>query len=364
VSERKYILFNPGPVNVSERVRNALLRPEICHREDDFSKILWNVRSKLLNLFINNDEKYTSVIFTGSGTVALEAAISNSVSDDQTILVINNGIYGERIKDIAEVYKLKYIELKYNWTERPLVHDIEKELKKNDSISVVAMVHNETTTGLLNPIKEIGILTKKYGRRFIVDSISGLGGEEVDFKGYNISLLISTANKCLHGQPGISFILLEKDYLNEMKNFPKRNLYLNIYNSYISQEKGETLYTPAIQIFYALEEALKELEEEGVENRINRYKELSYFLRKNMNELGVRPQIPPEYMSNSVSSFYMPENRSYADMSNYLKDKGFIIFAGQGILKGKSFRIANMGNITLDDLQQFINHLKIWLKSD
>ena len=197
-----------------------------------------------------------------------------------------------------------------------------------------------------------------------MDSISSLGGEHVDFQTQNISLLVSTANKCIHGLPGISFIISTRKYLEEMKKLPERNIYLDVYKSFISQEKGETLFTPAVQIFYALEEALLELEEEGITNRIKRYKKLSNYLRNKIFNLGIKPFIQLENMSNTISSFYLPEGKSYKNMHDYLKEKGFIIYAGQGHLKDKIFRIANMGNISIGDLERFIKHFKIWLMSD
>ena len=358
-----YILLNPGPVNITHRVRSALLKPDLCHREHEFSQLLQNIREKLIKLLCNNSPQFTAVLFTGSGTAALEAAIANSVDDYHSLLIINNGVYGERIKNIAQAYGLRFVELSCDWSAKPSLSDIEHAINKDDSISAIAMVHHETTTGLLNPVKDVGAIARINKKRFVVDSISGLGGEKFDIENSNVSLVISTANKCIHGLPGVSFIIIKEDYLSEMSHFPERNLYLNIVNSHLLQVKGETPFTPAVQIMYALEEALLELEEEGLENRIACYKMRSELIRTEITRLGIKPYIPIENMSNSISSFLLPAGKSYENMHDYLKQRGIIIYAGQGDLYGKIFRIANMGDISINDIQQFLSHLKTWLTS-
>ena len=229
------ILLNPGPVCTSEGVKNALMKGDLCHRESEFSTILSNARKKILQAFAP-DGNYTTAIITGSGTASLEAGICSSVSENKKILIVNNGVYGERISRIASAYKFNKVELKYDWCERPDIKQIEDTVSKDSDIEVVAMVHQETTTGLINPIHEVGAITKKYGRTFFLDSVSGLGGEEIDLVDDNIDICICTANKCIQGLPGLSFVLLRQNEVKRMRSIPPRSLYFNVISQLDEQE--------------------------------------------------------------------------------------------------------------------------------
>jgi len=233
---KKMILLNPGPVCTSERVRNSLMKGDLCHRESEFSTILSNTRKKILQAFAP-DGDYTTAIITGSGTASLEAGICSSVSEDKKILIINNGVYGDRILRIASAYRFNKVELKYDWCEQPDIKEIEDTISKDPDIEVVAMVHHETTTGLINPIHEVGAITNKYGRTFFLDSVSGLGGEEIDLVNDNVDICICTANKCIQGLPGLSFILLKQDEVKRLRNVPPRSLYLNVISQLDEQEQ-------------------------------------------------------------------------------------------------------------------------------
>ncbi len=355
---KKMILLNPGPVCTSERVRNSLLKGDMCHRESEFSTILANTRKKILQAFAPNGD-YTTVIITGSGTASLEAGICSSVSEGKKILIINNGVYGERISRIASAYRLNKVELKYDWREIPDIKEIEDTISKDPDIEVVAMVHHETTTGLINPIHEVGAIIKKHGRTFFLDSVSGLGGEEIDLTTNNVDICICTANKCIQGLPGLSFILLKQDEVKRLRNIPPRSLYLNVISQLDEQEqKGECPFTPSVHTFYAFEEALDELLEEGVQGRLNRYKKASTYLRKEFKRLDLELLLPEELLSNTITALYLPKNMSYAYLHDSLKERGFIIYAGQGELNKTIFRIANMGELSMDDLEALIVNLQ------
>mgnify|MGYP003969692067 FL=1 len=355
---KKMILLNPGPVCTSERVRNSLMKGDMCHRESEFSTILNNTRKKILQAFAPNGD-YTTAIITGSGTASLEAGICSSVSENKKILIVNNGVYGERISRIASAYKFKKVELKYDWCELPDIKQIEDTVSKDSDIEVVAMVHHETTTGLINPIHEVGAITKKYGRTFFLDSVSGLGGEEIDLADDNVDICICTANKCIQGLPGLSFVLLKQNEVDRMRNIPPRSLYFNVISQLDEQEqKGECPFTPSVHTFYAFEEALDELLEEGVQGRLSRYKKASSYLRKEFKRLNLDLLLPEELLSNTITALYLPKNMTYTHLHDSLKERGFIIYAGQGELNKTIFRIANMGELTMDDLEALIANLQ------
>lgn len=353
---QRMVLMNPGPVNVSERVRRALTGPDLCHRERDFSEILLRVRAKLLR-FLGVGSDYSAVCFTGSGTAAMEAATLACLSPGRKLLVIDNGVYGDRIARIAEIGRLPTRVLKYPWHERPDLGELEAALAGDPEIEVVAVIHHETTTGLINPLPEIGALCRRYGKSLLVDSISGMGGEPLDLARDGIGIVIGTANKCLQGQPGVSFVVARRDEIARMDRIPPRSLYLDLARTHARQEKGEVTFTPAVQIFYALEAALDEILEEGVARRIARYGARARELREGFRRLGLEFLLRPEWMSNTITTLRLPPGVTYARLHDELKKAGFIIYAGQGGLEKTVFRVANMGEITAEDIQRFLAEL-------
>jgi 2-aminoethylphosphonate-pyruvate transaminase len=346
------ILLNPGPVNVSPRVRQALLRGDICHREEDFSKLLRTVRERLIAAFAGPG--YAAIVLTGSGTAALEAAVASLLPEGKKLLVVNNGVYGERIAAIARAHRFPLLELSAPWTERPDPVRLVDLLRKNREIAAVAMVHHETTTGLINPVRAVGKLCKEYGKTFLVDSISGLGGEEIHLAEDGIDLCVGTANKCIQGLPGVSFVLVRRERIAEMAVHPARSVYLHLPRYYEEEEKGSIPYTPSVQICYALDEALQELLEEGVAQRIARYRRAAALLREGFKRMGLVPLLPEPLRSNSITALRLPEGRTYAELHDRLRERGYIIYAGQGNLNREIFRVANMGHLPLSAFEGFL----------
>ncbi len=351
------VLLNPGPVNVTNRVRQALMLPDLCHREKEFSDLMAAIRAKLLKAF-DIEEDYTSVLVSGSGTAALEMAVSSSLSPGRSMLVIQNGVYGERIGKICDIYQFNRRTLELGWGEPPRLEDIEKELKQNPDIEVVAMVHHETTTGLLNPLKEVGELARRYKKVFLVDGISSLAGDEIDFKSCPIDIAAGTANKCIQGFPGVSFVLFRKKELERLRKIPGRTLYFNLTGYHKAQEAGGMLFTPAIPVHYALDVALDELIEETVARRVERYASAARFLRAGFKDIGLEFLIPEGWRSNCLTGLRLPKGVSYEKLHGELKANGFIIYAGQGNLSDNIFRIANMGDITQEEFERFLQVLK------
>jgi len=351
------VLLNPGPVNVTPRVRDALLRGDLCHREVEFSDLMGSIREKLLKVFDIEDE-YTSVLISGSGTAALEMGVSSCLSPGKSILIIQNGVYGERIAKIAEIYQFPKHVLNYKWGEPPCLEDVETALKEQADIEVVALVHHETTTGLLNPLEAVSGLARKYKKKLFIDCISSLAGDAIDFSACPIDFAIGTANKCIQGLPGVAFILFRKKDLCRLKNIPARSLYFNLMETHRAQESGDTLFTPAVQIHYALDEALDELMEETVAGRIQRYKKAADLFRKGFSEIGLQFLIPEGHRSNCLTALRLPEGVDYSDLHAQLKSQGFVIYAGQGNLQNKIFRIANMGDLKTEDIQTCLRVLK------
>ncbi len=358
------ILLNPGPVNVSERVRQALHRPDICHRESEFAELLHGIRQKLLKAFVPGAESdYTAVVLTGSGTAAVEAAALSSIPHGKRILVINNGWYGERLSAIVGTHRLGAWEFKLDWEARPDPSRLRLALQQHQEVQAVAMVHHETTTGLINPVKEVAEVVDSQNRLLILDSVSGLGGEAVDIVGSYLYLVAGTAGKCIQGFPGVSFVLVRKGFLERMRTYPKRSVYLHLPFYYEDAERPLIPFTPAVQLYSAFDEALNELLEEGVANRIQRYRRAATVIRSRMAELGVKPVLPAEVQSNTLTSYYLPSGLSYQTLHDRLKEQGYVIYAGQGQLESKIFRVANMGALSEQDLQGFLSAFQAVLGS-
>lgn len=350
------ILLNPGPVNVSERVRQALLRPDICHRESEFTELLHGIQAKLLKLFVPGAEAdYAAVVLTGSGTAAVESAVMSSLPQGKRMLVLNNGVYGERISQMIGLYRLGVSELKYDWTTRPDPERLRLALRQHPEVQAVAMVHHETTTGLINPVKEIADVVDSQNRVFILDAVSALAGESLDIAGPHIYMVAGTSGKCIQGFPGLGFVLIRKGFLEKMRSYPRRSVYLHLTQYVDNQGAGTTPFTPAVQIYYAFDEALNELMEEGVAKRIQRYKKIATLIRDRMAKLGVKPVLTPDKQSNTITAYHLPEGITYQSLHDKLKEQGYVIYAGQGQFESQIFRVANMGVLTEPQIVGFLD---------
>lgn len=353
------ILLNPGPVNVSDRVRKALAIPDMCHRESECGELIQNVRQKLLQAFVPGAEsEYTAILLTGSGTAAVEAAVLSCLPMAKRVLTINNGMYGQRISDIVTSQRLGIPEIKLDWDTVPDLEKIRTVLKLHKEVQTVAIVHHETTVGLINPVNEIAKMVDDMNRVCVVDSVSGLGGESLDIAGSHMYVVAGTAGKCIQGFPGASFVLIRTGFIERIAKYPKRSMYLNLSRYFEAQEQGSVPFTPAIQVYAALDEALNELLEEGVQNRIQRYARSAALIREGLGALGIKAVLPSERQSNSLTAFYLPEGLIYQDLHDRLKARGYVIYAGQGHLSDKIFRVANMGALTQADFEGFVTVFK------
>ena len=206
------IIFSPGPANISERVRKALTLPDICHRDEEFNELLKDVKTLLAKALKIDGSPFEIVLFSGSGTLAIESLLTCLSGWEKTLLIISNGVYGERATVIAETYGVRVKEIKLDWGELPDLAVVEKEIKEPE-IGGIHLVHHETTTGLLNPLEEVSLLAKRYNRLVLTDTISSIAGEHIDF-GWGLDAVLGTANKCFRGVPGVAFAILSKDFLS------------------------------------------------------------------------------------------------------------------------------------------------------
>jgi 2-aminoethylphosphonate-pyruvate transaminase len=354
---KQYVLMNPGPCNVTDRVRSALSTVDLCHREPEYFECQNDVRQLLLDVFGLDAAEYAPILLTGSGTAAMEATIASAIGPGEKVLVINNGVYGDRLAKMARAHQIDTVELVLEWTERPDSAKISAALDADPSIRTLAIVHHETTTGLLNSLEEVATVAQERGVDLIVDTISGLAGEAFDFDRIQPAYTIGTANKCIQGLPGISFVIARRRAIERAAGFPPRTIYLNLPSYLATQEQSNTPFTPAVQVVFAFREALRELSEETVAGRINRMRNASAILREGFVNLGLELLLPEEQRSNTITMIRLPEGLDYPTLHDAVKEMGFIIYAGQGDLSKTCFRVANMGAIPTDELHRFIEVL-------
>lgn len=346
------ILLNPGPVNLSDRVRQALLHPDLCHREKEFSQLQEDIRERLLKVYNLDPQIWTAVLLTGSGTAAVEAMISSLIPENGKLLVIENGVYGERISRMAQIHDIKAIALHHSWVEAIDLDALRQYLDQNRDLTHVAIIHHETTTGRLNSIAQIATICQEYQLKILVDTVSSFGAETIDFEGWQITACAATANKCLHGVPGTSFVILRSEAL--VSGY-QRSLYLDLNTYHQQQEKGATPFTQSVQTFYALAEALQELEDEGgQQSRYQLYCDRINLVRSGLKNIGIKPLLPDNCSSVVLNAFYLPENLIYDTFHDHLKTNGYIIYSGQGDLAPSIFRISTMGAIPQNALERLI----------
>jgi 2-aminoethylphosphonate-pyruvate transaminase len=363
MKEARNRLFTAGPVNVSENVKNSMVYSEIGHREPEFSTVVKAARSKLLKLFGANSIDFSTVIINGSGTAAIESVLISSIHDNRKILVVSNGVFGERIAEICRIYGLGLNHLSYKWCEYPDVTTIEDIIKNNNDLEAVAMVLLETSTGMVNPVSEVGRLCKKYNKLFVVDAISGLGGDPLNVVDDNIDFCISNSNKCVSGLPVLSFVCAKRSAVEKIKDIRPRGCYLDFLKHYEYEDTfNQTPFTPQIPLFFMLNAALDELLEEGVENRLRRYHNNSCLLREKLEKMGFKFQLEKTVMSNVMTNVLIPNGIEYSEIHSRLKQKGFVIYPGKGQLEGKIMHIANVGTLQRKDILEFCSAIKSVIK--
>ncbi|HEX5815740.1 MAG TPA: 2-aminoethylphosphonate--pyruvate transaminase [Methylomirabilota bacterium] len=350
MAEREWILLNPGPANTTPSVRAALVMPDLCHREPECFDMMRRCREGLVRL-AGAGADWTAVLFTGSGTAAVEAAICAAVPADGTLLVVNNGVYGDRMLRIARAHGIPTVAVAGDIFAPIRAADVQAALVAHPTATHVAVVHHETTTGLLNPVPDIARAAARHGRRLVVDAMSSLFGETLDVTQDGIDFVTASANKCLQGIPGVSFVLARRTALDAVRGRPPRSVYLDLHAHFASQEQDNTPFTPAVQVLHAMEQALVELAREGLAPRIARYAENARVLREGMARLGFEALGAPAARSSILTTFRLPPGIAYEPLHDAMKRRGYIIYAGQGDIRSYAFRVSNMGTLTPKDME-------------
>ncbi len=360
---KKTLLFTPGPVNVKENVRMAICKEAICHREENFESLLQSIEGKLLELFeIKSVSDYRAVVITGSGTAANESMLSSAVGD-KNILILSNGEFGDRLFHISEIHNKNTFLLKFAWGEKFDLGKIEAFLKKTH-IDVIAMVHHETSTGMLNSLEGVGALSKAYNTMFIVDCVSSAGAEIVDLEKCHISFCSSSSSKAIASYSGISFVIGKTEEFEKLKNLPVKTTYLNLYKFYhFIHSISQTPNTPAVHLFYALEQALINILNEGVANRHRNLMNRAGLLRIGMKKMGLKFLIEENDMCSVLTTVYTPKHIEVSMLQQKLREKNIVIYAGRGEFKNKVFQVGSIGELSPKEIQYFLSSLEEILQS-
>jgi 2-aminoethylphosphonate-pyruvate transaminase len=349
-----YVLLNPGPVNTTATVKSALVHHDVCHRDSIFSELMVSMTGKLRRIF-KGTPQHTVVTLTGSGTSAMESALVSTIPSDKRILIIDNGAFGERLVEVANVHEMSVVHLRYAWGEAVNLADVERALVEHRDIAAVAMIHHETSVGLLNPVREIGALCRRHDVLLIVDAVSSLGAEDLDVVRDNIDICYGSANKCLHAVSGAAFLCVSPRVWPRIEKLRPRAYYLDLkrYRRYID-ELGQTPFTPAVSTYFALDAACTEFLADGHAERFEMYRRRNAKLRTGLAALGMTSFTNTGAESHSIVTCKLPDGVAFDALYEAVKDRGIILYGCKGVLADRYMQIANMGDLSDTLLDRFL----------
>lgn len=364
MDKNTYKLLTPGPLTTTESVKEEMLA-DLCTWDDDYKQMTQDIRAELLRLAHADGKGYTTVLMQGSGTFGVEAVLSSVIKDTDKLLIAVNGAYTKRMAEICRYHHIPHVAVETPYDAVPDAAAVEAALQADESITHIAMVHSETTTGILNDIASIGAVARQYGKTFIVDAMSSFGGIDIDVPALGISYLISSANKCIQGVPGFSFIIAREDDLKQTKG-TARSLSLDVYAQWETMEKdgGKWRFTSPTHVVAAFHKALEELRAEGgVAARHSRYAKTNAMLREGMEALGFSAYIDRAVQGPIITTFLYPGAMSFDfhDMYTYLKERGYVIYPGK-LTEQDTFRLGNIGEIYEDDIAKILQIFADYMK--
>ncbi len=359
IPDNPYLLLTPGPLSTTKSVKAAMLR-DWCTWDDEYHSIVQDLRAKLVRLATPADG-YTAVLMQGSGTFSVEAAIGTALPPNGRLLVLANGAYGERMVEIAHRLRISVVPHDSGEMHPPDLDRLERTLAAEPGITHVAIVHCETTTGMLNPVEAVGRIVKSFGRTYLVDAMSSFGGIPFDIAELGADFVISSANKCIQGVPGFGFVIARRQALEQTKG-RARSVSLDLYEQWREMEAkgGKWRFTSPTHVVRAFAQAVKELEEEGgVTARYARYRGNHRILVDGMRALGFSCLLPDEYQSPIITSFLSPTHAGYRFELLYadLKSRGFVVYPGK-VTSLNTFRIGNIGHVGPDDMRRLIEAVR------
>lgn len=353
-----YLLLTPGPLTTTRSVKEAMLK-DWCTWDEEYNLLVTSIRDRLTALasaIRPND--FTAVLMQGSGSFSVEAALGTALPrEGGKLAVAVNGAYGERMALMAEVLGIQATIVRFDEREAVNPHLFEQALMADPDITHAAVVHCETTTGILNPLPELAEVVKRQGKVFIVDAMSSFGGIPLDMAELGIDFLISSSNKCIQGVPGFGFVIARKDAIAACRG-NARSLSLDLYDQWDTMERqnGKWRYTSPTHAVRAFDQALKELEAEGgIAARHARYSRNQRTLTAGMEEAGFPALLPKEWQSPIITSFRYPNSAfSFPLFYKSLKEAGFVLYPGK-LTSEPTFRIGSIGDVYEDDMLRLVD---------
>ena len=363
---KRNILLNPGPSTTTDTVKMAQVVPDICPREKEFAGLMKQMREDLVRIVHGPLDEYTAVLFCGSGTINIDICLNSLLDKDKKALIINNGAYSTRASEVCEYYGLPHNNLVLPVDDVPDMELVGRTLDDNPDIGIVYITHNETGTGIGNPIREIGRMAHEHGAIFVTDTTSTYAMVPIDVKRDNIDFCKASAQKGIMGMTGLSFIVGRKDIIEKSKDYPKRSYYCNLYMQYdFFKRTGEMHFTPPVQTIYAARQALDEYFAEGEEAKWARHTRVMNAIHDGLAALGFREAISREIQGGEVASVIYPddENWNFEKVHDYCYERGFTIYPGK-ITGANTFRLCALGAIDVSDIEDFFAVLKQALKAN
>ena len=358
------ILLNPGPATTSDTVKLSQIVSDICPREVEFELLMKSVRTNLLDLVNASSEIYSSVLFSGSGTLVMDSLISSLVPDNKKILLLNNGAYTQRAVDICNYYGINYVNLKMPYNQPINLELFQKTLNDDPDISVVYTTHHETGSGLLNPISEISEITFFKSVIFIVDTISSFAMIPLDLSENKIDFIMSSSQKGISAMAGMAFVIGKTELIEKSSAHIKKSYYSNLYRQYSHfLNFNQMHFTPPVQTLYSVKQALFEIKNEGLVNKFKRHNDSFNLLEQRLVKLGFKFYIERKYNAGLLLSILYPqdENWTFESIHDYCYAHGFTIYPGK--INENTFRLSVFGDIKHNDIDNFMNCFESGLDS-
>ena len=358
-----YKLLTPGPLTTTDTVKREMM-VDRCTWDDDYKVVTQKIRRQLLELAHVSEDDYTVVLMQGSGTFGVESVLTSVVGDQEKVLICSNGAYGKRMTDICTHSRVPFVHYAQDYDKVPDAAHVARLLEQDPSITHVAMVHSETTSGILNDIQSVGKVVRDAGKTFIVDAMSSFGGVDIPVSDWGIDFLVSSANKCIQGVPGFSFILCRRDKLLASEG-KARSLSLDLLDQWKGMEKdGKWRFTSPTHVVLAFSRALDELAQEGgIPARSRRYTENNRLLIEKMRAMGFATYIDGSHQGPIITTFFYPAGVSFRfeEFYRYIKERGYAIYPGK-LTEMDTFRIGNIGEIYPEDIDKLTGIIAAFLK--
>lgn len=352
---KRNILLNPGPATTTDTVKLAQAVPDICPREKEFAALMAGLRRDLVDVVHGDPEDHTAVLFCGSGTLCMDACLNSLLPEGKQALIVRNGAYSTRAAEICRAYRLPHVDLDLPYDRPADLEAVEAALRANPDIALVYATHNETGTGVLNPIRELGELAHRYGAIFVADTTSTYAMRPIHMADDNLDFCMASAQKGLMAMTGLSFVIGRRALIEASRDYPRRSYYCNLWRQYDCFERtGEMEFTPPVQTTYAAVQAMKEYRAEGEQAKWARHTRVMDAIHQGLEELGFQELIRREHQAGLVAAVRVPDDPSWSfeAIHDYCYQRGFTIYPGK-VGSAGTFRLCALGAIDAEDIHAF-----------